>query len=74
MAYLSTIQSLEEMKDAHITLALAANDVDIVAMYIDLAELMSHQLHILLQRSRQTVAVEAACNCILSCGIIIAEA
>jgi hypothetical protein len=50
------------MKDAHITLALAANDVDIVAIYIDLAELMSHQLHILLQSSRQTVAVQAACN------------
>lgn len=44
MAYMSTIQALEEMKDAHITLGLAANDVDIVAMYIDLAELMSHQL------------------------------
>lgn len=71
MAYLATIQSLEEMRAAHITLAMAAKDVEIVAMYIDLAELMSHQLRVLLETS-PSAANDPACICMLSCELLVA--
>jgi hypothetical protein len=70
MAYLSTIQSLEEMKAAHITLAMAATEVDIVAMYLDLAELMSHQLRMLLGTAPEMMAIEPNCTCVLSCELM----
>jgi hypothetical protein len=71
MAYLTTVQSLKEMRAAHITLAMAARDVDIVAMYIDLAELMSHQLRVLLEMS-PNAANDPACICMLSCELLAA--
>jgi len=60
MAYLATVQSLEELKAAHITLAMEATEIDIVAMYIDLAELMSHQLRVLLETTPKA-ANDPAC-------------
>jgi hypothetical protein len=71
MAYLATVQSLEELKAAHITLAMEATEIDIIAMYIDLAELMSHQLRVLLETAPKA-ANDPACASNLSGELLAA--